>query len=132
MGINSQEIMHLNKKDGTLRLTIDWTSNADGDVAVAVSAANMAEIQGKFLNQIITNPGATAPADDYDLTLVDAHALDILGGAGANRDTANSELAIPAEYLLVDTALTFTIANAGNAKDGVVVFYFGPHAAGTP
>lgn len=38
-----------------------------------------------------TNPGSTAPTDNYDMTLVDEDGLDRLQGFGANRDTTNSE-----------------------------------------
>lgn len=50
-----------------------------------------------FLVKAITNPGATAPTDNYDIELMDPAdvALDALGGALTNRDTATTEQAYP-------------------------------------
>jgi len=42
-----------------------------------------------------TNPGSTAPTDDYDIVINTAGGVDILGGAGANRDTSTTETAYP-------------------------------------
>ncbi|KKN75061.1 hypothetical protein LCGC14_0384350 [marine sediment metagenome] len=38
-----------------------------------------------------TNPGSTAPTDNYDLTLTGINGADIMGGALTNRDTATTE-----------------------------------------
>ena len=40
---------------------------------------------------LATDPGATAPTANYDVTLVDSYGLDRLQGVGANRHTTNSE-----------------------------------------
>jgi hypothetical protein len=72
---------------------------------------------------MITDPGATAPTDDYDITLVDEDGIDALAGAGANRDTTNTEQVYPVASnakvpVLLCGTHTFTVANAGNAKVG--------------
>jgi len=42
-----------------------------------------------------TDPGATAPTDNYDLTILDSLNYDIMGGALVDRDTANTEKVAP-------------------------------------
>lgn len=42
-----------------------------------------------------TNPGTTAPTDNYDITLTDADGADIMGTALMNRDTSNTEITCP-------------------------------------
>lgn len=43
-----------------------------------------------------TNPGSTAPTDNYDIVLNNANGIDVMGGTLMNRDTSNSEAAVPA------------------------------------
>ncbi len=130
MPIDSQYITWLDENARTLRLTVDWTSSAGGAVSEAISAANMEIIAGKNLAHFITDPGSPAPTDNYDLTLLDKHGIDIIGGEGANRDTANSEQGVPALNSsvygdrIVDFELTFVIADAGDSAQGKAIFYF--------
>lgn len=111
---------------------VTWTSAADGSFTADV------ELDGEIL-KVVTNPdGTVAPTDNYDITLVDEDGIDIAAGLLANRDTANSEEVYPyKELTLTGTAtdrairpivhsgkVTFTVANAGNAKSGVArIFY---------
>lgn len=48
-----------------------------------------------------TNPGATAPTANYDITLPDEHGTDRIQGLGANRHTTSSE-----EVAIVRTGTT--------------------------
>ena len=50
------------------------------------------KISGKLL-AIETNPGATAPTDNYDIVLNDLDGHDVLEGVAANRDTSTTEKA---------------------------------------
>lgn len=63
-----------------------------GDVAngTVPATAISVPIEGRLI-QLITDPGATGPTDNYDITIVDGNGLDVLQGVGANRDTANTE-----------------------------------------
>lgn len=130
MSISSQYITWLDENARTLRLTVNWISSAGGAVSEAISEINMDIIKGKNLAHFITDPGSPAPTDNYDLTLLDAYGVDVLGGEGANRDTVNSEQGVPALNSsvygdrIIDFGLTFTIANAGDTKQGKVIFYF--------
>lgn len=61
-----------------------------------------------------TDPGATAPTDNWDFAITNARGLDVIGGAGANRDTANSERAAVTSGW-VDRTDVLTLAVTGNA-----------------
>ena len=107
---------------GITKYSFDWTSDASGNATCAVP-----NMQG-WLVKLVTDPGATAPTDNYDITLVDENSIDALAGTGADRDTANTEqvytVATSAQTpIFLSGAYTFTVANAGNAKVGVAVFY---------
>jgi hypothetical protein len=118
---------------GVATLTFAWTGDAsDGTIpATAISAAHLAKLEGFKLDMLYTDPGAVAPTDNYDITLEDANGVDILGGAGADRDTANTERALPlvgaaVHQIPIDGgALTFKIANqAVHSATGVAKFFF--------
>lgn len=122
------------QKHTSVRVTvIDWVSGTDGDAGTATGTF---EVDGEIL-KVVTNPGATAPTDDYDITLVDDDGHDVAEGTLGNRDTANTEVVYPfKELTLTDTAnaviyplahsgtLTFTLANAGAAKVGSCKVYW--------
>lgn len=106
------------------KFVVDWTSDASGDVN-----GETLHIRG-FVVKVITNPGSTAPTDNYDFELTDPDdsSLDLLAGACLNRDTATTEQVYP----VVSGAATppyangyygFKISNAGNAKQGRVILY---------
>lgn len=64
-----------------------------GDGTIPATATTLA-IRG-FIMFVETNPGSTAPTDNYDLTLVNSNGVDVMGGALADRDTSVSEQASP-------------------------------------
>ena len=75
---------------------------------------------------LTTVPAAAgaAPTDNYDVTLTDADGVDVLGGGGADRDTANTEQKVSANLGVVAASkLTLNIANAGNSRGGTVYVY---------
>ena len=80
---------------------------------------------------IITNPGSVAPADNYDLTILDKDGVDIAAGTLANRDTANSEIVQPLAGALaypqgrpVVGPQTVTFTNQANANcDGEIIIF---------
>ena len=104
------------------RLQITATADA-ADASFPATA--LPRFQGRLL-ALHTNPGATAPTDNYNITLIDGDGMDRLQGVGANRDTANSEQ-VPVVYtstsvnppVSIDETLTFTIAN--NAVNSAIV-----------
>jgi len=113
---------------------IDWTSHTDGVVSAVIP-----EIVGT-ISRVTFNPdGTAAPSDNYDVTLKDADAFDVLGGNGGNLDEANTASltafttrcsdtpttgsASGYEPVAVCGPLTLSIANAGNKKKGSIAIY---------
>lgn len=107
-------------------------------------ACTLEKISGELI-KIVTDPGGTAPTDNYDVVLTDEEGVDLSGNmddaaiaALIARDTANTE----ETYLcLFDTAagtsrvaafpvicdkLTVTVNNAGNSKTGQIILYYRP------
>lgn len=101
------------------KLRLAWTSATGG--AWTGTTAN--KYSGKIIG-LMTNPGATAPTDNYDIVATDKDGDDVLLGAGMNRDTSNTEYVASASLgMVVDSALTITIADAGDAKLGELAIY---------
>jgi hypothetical protein len=99
------------------------TCTAASDDATFPSTAFSRDIEGLILG-VDTNPGATAPTDNYDIVINNADGIDIMGGALANRDTSTSERAIPLQdsYAYashVNGALTVVISN--NSTNSAIV-----------
>ena len=108
-------------------MDIAWTSDSGGNFTSNV------KLDGLII-KVVTDPGASAPTDNYDVTLVDEFGLDLLAGQGANRDTTNSEMFCPGIVVTDGTntsvmpmshkgTATLTIANAGDTKNGTVSIY---------
>lgn len=111
------------------KISIGWTSDASGDATANLAAdynSNLSKIKG-WIIQIATNPGATAPTDNYDITISDADSVDVCGGRLKDRDTATSELVTFDPPVWVDSELALAVANAGNAKVGAIEIYMVGH-----
>lgn len=122
---------------GSIRkVIVDWLSD---DASGAVSGTT-AKITGTLIKGV-TNPGATAPTDNYDIAITDEEGADVLAGVIAastlaNRDTTNTETvnffllntdASPlsmAAFPVVCDKLTIAITAAGNAKAGRLILYY--------
>lgn len=103
-------------------ITYSFTTDGSGD------ASEQSELLNGRVNRVVTNPDNTdTPTAGWDLTIKDEDDVDVLCGNGANRDADGSkasEQAFPCPgNLAVASKLTFKIANAGNAKKGVVKLY---------
>lgn len=101
------------------RIKAAWLSD---DTTGAVSGTTTYGYNGKCeLLTTVPSGGGTAPTDNYDVAVTDADSVDVLAGAGANRDTANTEQVVASSLGAVATSkLTVAITNAGNAKAGTV------------
>ena len=110
------------------KYTASFTSTAGGGYTESIPIA------GRIL-RVVTNPGATAPTDNWDVTLIDADGLDLFMGRGADRDTANTEQFCPGIPMTDGTNITtvpvvhygtctLTVTNAGASKAAVVTIYF--------
>lgn len=109
-------------KTALKKIVWDWACTDGGVVTGSVTT-------GKYTGQVvrlITNPDASTdnPTDDYDVQVLDSDSADVLMGAGANRDTTNTEQVLASSLGYVyDSALTLEIQNAGDAKKGLVILY---------
>lgn len=112
---------------GVHRLEIEWTA-PDGTYTSFVTR----NINGMVFG-VETDPGSTAPQDNYDITLTDQYGLDIMGGALDNRDTANTEFIQPyntvqTSYIEMPVHGSLTLAISGNNVNGatgkVVIYYY--------
>jgi len=109
------------------KIKIDWTADAaDG----SVPNTSVTRLYG-WVVKVLTNPGSTAPTDNYDIELLDPDdsTVDALAGALANRDTANSEQVYPvatsaATPVFLAGDYTFKLSNnAVNSATGQVILY---------
>ena len=101
------------------KITVSWTSDGSGDATQGV------KIDGAIV-RVVTNPGATAPTANYDVTLVGPDGEDLAAGELADRHTSTTEQVFltntPFHYSATED-VTVTIANAGASKVGTVVLY---------
>jgi hypothetical protein len=81
-----------------------------------------------YLFLCVTDPGSTAPTDNWDLTVTDGGAgdIDILAGAGANRSTSATQAVVPASNVAMPVcgALSVNVTNAGDEKTLAIHLYF--------
>lgn len=117
---------------GTIRrIVVDFVGDvADGTIPDTVLPA----FEGQLF-EVLTNPGAVAPTDNYDVTLIDADGIDRLQGVGEDRDTSTSE-AVPIVYDALSPihpvvsrtdVLTLKFANQSvNSATGRVTLLYGP------
>lgn len=100
------------------KITWTWTSATGGTASLVTPEPVYGEVVA-----LLTDPGTPAPTDNYDITITDADGYDVMQGAGANRDTANTETAVPTAKSVAFGLLTIDITNAGDEKSGVAVLY---------
>jgi hypothetical protein len=110
-------------------IQIDWTAHTDGSYT---SYLIRRPINGT-LYMVETDPGTTAPQDNYTVTLTNTASIDVMGGAMADCDTANSEewqpyFAASASYGArpVLGRLTLAIAdnNVNTALGTIYIYYY--------
>jgi hypothetical protein len=115
-------------QDGGRRLeciTVTWTADASGGSMPSVS---LGKVFGT-IHRLVTDPGSTAPTDNYTIKVNDSDGIDVLGGAGASRDTANTEEAIPVvsgtsiQRSVADTLAFVLTGNSVNSATGVAKLY---------
>jgi hypothetical protein len=103
------------------KLKFAWTSAADGSASQATTFAYDGKIE---LLTTVPSGGGTAPSDNYDITLLDSDSVDVLAGAGLDRDATATEQAVSAVLgAVAGSKLTFTLANAGDSKQGTCYVY---------
>ena len=110
-------------KNGSLgKYSMDWLSDASGDVDVDAIAMVQGELQSVHY---FPDAGGTQPSDNYDLTMADSYGVDILTGTGSNLSQTTDTYAVPAlstyfKVVIEAGSYDLVIANAGNAIGGIV------------
>lgn len=108
---------------GTIKKVVfAWTSGTAAEGGTASGATTVA-LDGMVLGFTTIPSGAAAPTDNYDITITDAQGHDILLGAGANRDTANTEHVSTGMAGAAESLLTINVTNAGDAKQGTAILW---------
>ena len=98
-----------------------WVSAADGTASGTTTGVYSGEIR-----RLVTIPAAApaAPDDNYNVVVNDEDGTDVLMGAGATRDTANTEQVLAEDLgCVANDRLSLSITSAGAANKGVVYLY---------
>jgi hypothetical protein len=121
-----------------VRVEIPFTTHSATGNFIALSSdlvigSSSDTIESRVFNmrlaRMVTDPGATAPTDNYDIVITSGDSEDMLGGEGMNRDTSTSEQVTPAvgnafAFPRIYETFTITLTNAGNSKTGTIILYF--------
>lgn len=105
-------------------VSYDWTAASNGSVTSTAGPS----VYG-YIVLVVTDPGATAPTDDYTITLTDPNSVDVMGGALADCDESNTEQWLPKigniyGSRFVNGPLTLNISdNTEDSATGVVYVY---------
>jgi len=101
-----------------------WTSEDGGGDAGKAMKTTTKGYSGEILRLVTAPSGAVAPTDNYDIRILDEDGTDVLMGAGANRDTVNTEQVLASSLgCVANDKLTLSIENAGDAKEGTAYLY---------
>ena len=113
------------------KVAFDCTANSSAGTFTSVALTQ--SIEGRLL-QIVTNPGATKPTDNYGVKLNNQHGVDMLLSCGLLRDETNSEVAnivfdvdgSAHPYITKDDTLTLAISGTTtNSAKTVIELYYG-------
>lgn len=103
------------------KIKFDWTSDGDGKATKTTDKVYNGEIV-----RLVTVPdtGDDAPSDNYHVAILDEDDTDVLMGAGADRDTANTEQVLASSLgCVANDTLSLSITEAGAANKGTVYLY---------
>lgn len=108
------------RRSGSIKtVAFAWISDATGDATLTTTYT----YEGEAL-LLATDPGSVSPTDNYDVTITDRDGIDVLAGAGADRDETTTEYVQQTSLGIInDSTMLLTIANAGSAKAGDVYIY---------
>jgi len=110
--------------DGVKLISWTWTGGT-AETALA-SATTTSYYTGKLIF-CVTVPGTSdAPADDYDVVVVDKNDVDVLADNGLDRATATTESILDASLgAVANSQLELQITNSGSAgtENGVVYLW---------
>lgn len=98
----------------TQRVYLTLTCTGDGSITAYSLDPVARGVKGWYLYNVSTNPGASAPTADYDITLV-VDGEDVAGSALLNRSATATETVVIAPatkgYHMADQTMAITFAN---------------------
>ena len=106
------------------KVSFAWTSEDGGANAGKATKTTEHVYTGEIIRLVTVPDTGDAPTDDYDVVVNDEDGTDVLMGAGADRDTVNTEQVLGTSLgCVANDKLSLSISNAGNAKTGTVYLY---------
>lgn len=96
--------------------TISYVADSDGgnirNFNIPYADAAWLMNNGYYFWKARTNPGSTAPTDNYDITVLDANGNDMANGELLNRDTSTTEVVnLTSAVPIVSSTMTITVSN---------------------
>lgn len=117
---------------GGITMTATFTADAsNGSVPdLTISGSQLYIFQGTkpwYLYRVRTDPGTTAPTDNYDILVKNDDGIDMAGGLCANRDEATTENARMIYFEPVKDAITISVSNNSvNSATCEIELFFAP------
>ena len=113
--------------DGGEIRRVQSTFTADSsDGSVPVWTVNLGRKYEWYLIRAVTDPGTTAPTDDYDIVLNDTWSVDYANSQLLNRDEATTEKVAFGKYEPIYSPISVTLTNNSvHSATGTVVLVFG-------
>lgn len=101
-----------------------WTAAADGTLTGGGSALTTSNEYSGKVEALVTEPGASAPSVNYDITVSDDDSYDVLAGGGADRSDSATETVLASSLgIVANSKLTIAVAAAGDGGQGVTTVY---------
>lgn len=108
----------------------EWESDADSPSGEDAEGTTTKYYDGKIIGFAAVPDGGDVsptdyPTDNYDIVITDDQNMDVLAGAGMNRDEATTEYVTDPASLgcVAGSKLTFSVAAAGVAKSGTAYLW---------
>jgi hypothetical protein len=109
----NKELIAIDGRTQRIYFTLTCTGDAGGIAAYTFTSATSG-VRGWYLYNVTTNPGASAPTDNYDITIL-SDGEDISGGKLVDRSTSATQTVVIAPatlgYHMEDLPLIITFAN---------------------
>lgn len=124
--------------NGVRKVTINWTSDASGDVSSSIK-----NVYGTLRRVVFAPVASASPTASYDIVINDITGVDVLEGAGANLSATAATDAVPLVATTVQSGtayegtkvvvagnLDLAITNAGASKQGLLTLYVSKNISG--
>lgn len=119
------------------KYALAWTADGSGDVSGVLkrAAGNDLQFSGTIVRAVfVPGEGAVQPLNNYNVKLLDAQGIDVLGSQGLTRSNTTASSLMPGQPLAdgttvsvapvpVDGTLDLTIDSAGADNQGTVYLY---------